>query len=284
VNKKTSNPTIGSWLIKSSQLLLNISETPQLDAHLIAAHVFQQSRTWVITHVEKQLSQDEILTLDGLLEKRLVNIPLPYILGQWEFFGMDFEVSPAVLIPRPETELLVEEAIEWLKRHPHMRNVADVGTGSGCIAISIACQIPNANITAIDISEETLQITSKNIERHARQKQIKLIQNNLLSNMTDTYDLICSNPPYIPSATLDQLQVKKHEPVLALDGGQDGLKVIGPLLGQAKSLLSANGMILIEIEASIGLSALNIAHANFPQRNCEIIKDLAGHDRILKIY
>jgi release factor glutamine methyltransferase len=211
------------------------------------------------------------------------------VLGHWEFYGLDFELTPDVLIPRPETELLVERAIKWLRASRVRRSVADVGTGSGCIAVTIAKHIPDAEIIATDISYPALVVAKRNARRHGVSKHIKFIQCDLLPPHADPlptdlrFDLVCANLPYIPTPTLRKLPVYGSEPSLALDGGTDGLDVLRRLLRIIPEWLAPNGMILLEIESSQGMSAVSLAYDAFESAEIHLHKDLAGQDRLVEI-
>ncbi len=158
------------------------------------------------------------------------------MLGHWEFFGLDFDITPDVLIPRPETELLVEKAIAWLQKFPAKRTIADIGTGSGAIAISIAVNIPNARILATDISSKALQVAQQNAIKHGVNGTIEFMECDLLPDQSkivsrqSSINLLCANLPYIPTQTLRNLTIYKREPTLALDGGEDGLDLFRKLL------------------------------------------------------
>lgn len=270
-----------SWLQHASAQLNVISDTPALDAQVLLADFLQQPRAWILAHNEEILNTQLETALNEALSQLVKGVPLPYLTGHWEFFGLDFAVTPDVLIPRPETELLVETALEWLQGHPQRRLAADIGTGSGCIAVSLAKQVSDLSVTAVDISRQALDVAAQNITAHAVEDQVRLVQGNLTQPLQGRFDLICSNPPYIPSEKLAGLAVAKHEPRLALDGGADGLTAISDLLQAAAHLLAKGGLMLVEIEAGQGESALALAHDLLPAANCTVLPDLAGHPRLL---
>ena len=209
------------------------------------------------------------------------------MLGEWEFYGLTFELTPDVLIPRPETELLVEQALEWLADRPAPLLAADVGTGSGCIAISLAVHAPRLRLLASDLSWRALQVARGNLARHRVEGQISLLQCDLLPPLSVPLDLLVANLPYIPSAVLPGLSVSLSEPPLALDGGLDGLDVIRRLLLSAapgqRPCLAPGGLLLLEIEASQGQAALSLARQSFPGAEIRLLPDLAGHDRALYV-
>ena len=274
-------------IVDLSSRLAPLSETARLEAQVLLAHILQKPRTWVLAHPEVELTAAQQNELERSTACRQQGEPLPYILGHWEFFGLDFIVSPAVLIPRPETELLVEQALEWLRNHPGCRKLADIGTGSGCIAIALAANLPGAQVLASDISPQALEIAQRNAAVHRVAERITFIQADLLNMSEDHYampfDLIAANLPYIPRHTLLNLPVYHTEPSLALDGGEDGLDLIRRLLEQAPLCLSPQGCLLLEIEAGQGADAQSLAQTTFPQAQIIVLPDLAGHDRLVVV-
>jgi release factor glutamine methyltransferase len=221
--------------------------------------------------------------MENLIGRRLGGEPLPYILGYWEFYGLEFQVTSQVLIPRPETELLVEEALKWLRAHPGRRRAADVGAGSGCISITLAQRVPDLRITALDTSRDALSVARHNASRLAPDRLIFLVQSDLLSAVNGPYDLVCANLPYIPSEILAGLEVSQHEPVLALDGGEFGLDLITRLLQSAPLWLADGGLLLLEIESGQGKIVPEIASQYLPQSRIQLLHDLAGHPRLVSI-
>jgi release factor glutamine methyltransferase len=271
----------------SSQPALT-SETPLLDAQVLLAHILNKPRAWLLAHPEVSLTEEQQQAYSQGLARLATGEPLPYLIGHWEFFGLDFRISPQVLIPRPETELLVEKALAWLDRHPGRRLAADVGTGSGCIAISLAVHQPDLQLLATDCSPEALQIASQNAERHGVSGRIRFQPANLLHlsepvNLPAGFDLIAANLPYIPSQTLKQLAVYGREPTQALDGGPDGLDLIRRLLVQARTLLAPGGLMLLEVEYRQGDLARALGEASFPTAQVSVDRDLAGQERLLVI-
>ena len=265
------------------------SEWPELDAQIILAHVMKHPRSWLLAHLETPLTSLQIDQTNEAVSQYLSGTPIPYIVGHWEFFGLDLDITKDVLIPRPETELLVEKAIAWLKASPERRTVADIGTGSGAIAVALAMHVPNARILATDISYEALKIAKHNAEKFHVHHKIEFLQCDILPQHIDQisteghFDLICANLPYIPTETLHTLPIYGSEPTLALDGGADGLDLYRRLLKLAPSWLAPNGKILLEIEAPQGVKALGLAYDFFNNLNIQLHQDLARHDRILEI-
>jgi release factor glutamine methyltransferase len=280
---------ISTFLEQTASRLSSVSDTPKLDAHVLLANILDKPRTWIEAHPEALLSRSQLATVKKAVSRLEAGEPLPYVLGHWEFFGLDLEITSDALIPRPETELLVERAIKWLQVTPARRTVADVGTGSGCIAIAIAKNIYDAKILATDISRPALELAHRNAYKHNVAKRINFVQCDLLLPHPDLlptdlhFDLICANLPYIPTRTLQGLRVYGREPILALDGGVDGLDLVRRLLRIAPEWLAPNGMLLLEIEASQGMSALSLAYDAFDNVEIHLHQDLAGQDRLVEI-
>jgi len=278
-----------SFLSDITSSLTSISDTPALDASVLLAHILRKRRTWVLAHPDLTLTTEQQNQLNESLAQLESGEPFPYVLGHWEFFGIDFDITPDVLIPRPETELLVEKAIAWLQASPTTRTVADIGTGSGAIAISIAVNVPHANILATDISKKALEVAKKNAQKSGVEQRIELVECDLLPSKPESFsaerhlDLICANLPYIPTETLYTLPVYGREPTVALDGGTDGLALVRRLLHRAPEWLAPDGLLLLEIEASRGVQALNLAYNLFSEARIRLHQDLTGKDRLLEI-
>jgi release factor glutamine methyltransferase len=281
------NPPI---LSEITDRLTPISDTPALDASVLLAHLVGRPRTWVMAHPEVQLTMEQQKQLDDSLRRLEGGESFPYVLGHWEFFRMEFDITPYVLIPRPETELLVERALAWLAKSPVRRTVADVGTGSGVIAVSIAVNMPDAHILATDISYKALQVAQNNAIKFDVGQRIDFVQCDLLPGHIPSlaterhFDLICANLPYIPTETLHSLPIYQREPTPALDGGEDGLALIRRLLQIGPEWLAPNGMMLLEIESTRGIQALNYACDLFSEATIDLHRDLAGQDRLLEIH
>jgi len=263
--------------------LSRMCDEPLLQAQVLLANTLNRPRSWILAHPETSISIDQ----QNLLLKNLARLemgePMPYITGRQEFFSLPFYVTPDVLIPRPETEILVEEALRWLSRQVSPQRIIDVGTGSSCIALSIAYNTTGHFIIASDISLNALHVARTNLSQHQQMKNVQLALANLLQPFLGPFDLLLANLPYIPSQKLEKLAVAKHEPILALDGGEDGLLLIRKLLEQARTRLSSTSLILLEIEYSQEQSASNIAKDIFPEADIRVINDLSGMPRILRI-
>lgn len=250
---------------------------------MLLARVMRKSRAWILAHPEVALSKDEEALLHANLERLQKGEALPYVLGEWEFYDLVFSLTPQVLIPRPETELLVDEALKWLGTARPNRLACDVGTGSGCIAVTLAAHVPDLHVLAVDISLPALEVAASNAERHSVSGQIDFLQNNLLKGIGGHFDLICANLPYVPNQVLEGLAVAQKEPQLALDGGVDGLDLIRKLLKDTPRKLTPGGLLLLEIEAGQGEAVLELARDIFPDSNPKVLADLAGLDRLLAV-
>jgi release factor glutamine methyltransferase len=283
-----TNKTVGATLDGLIPRLEKTSDSPGLDAQVVLARVLEKPRSWVVAHPEAPLTRSRSAALEALVARLEKGKPLPYVLGRWDFFGLEFEVTPDVLIPRPETEMLVERALAWLRKGG-MGNgesrVLDVGTGSGCIAISLAVNAPQLRVTATDVSIAALKVARRNAEKLHVSDQITFLEADLIPNplLPDPFSLILANLPYIPTQTLRALPIYDREPTVALDGGMDGLVLIRKLLSQAPDLLAPGGLLLMEIEASEGPVALSLAYDAFSEAEIHLHKDLAGRDRLLEV-
>lgn len=273
----------GRALAGLTRKLAALTGTPGLEAQMLLAHVLGCSRTRLLAHPETELGAAQTAQLNNLAARRLAGEPLPYLIGRWEFYGLIFTVTPAVLIPRPETELLVETALVWLQNHPGRQRAADVGSGSGCIAITLALHCADLWLAAVDRSAAALAVAQQNARQHGVEQRVAFFQGNLLAAAAGPLDLVCANLPYIPSPTVDTLPVTRFEPRLALDGGPDGLDLIRRLLVQLASRLAPGGLALFEIEAGQGQSALAAARQILPRAACCVLPDLAGLSRLLKV-
>ncbi|MBM3151576.1 MAG: peptide chain release factor N(5)-glutamine methyltransferase [Chloroflexi bacterium] len=261
-----------------------VTGTPGLDSAVLLAEVLEQPRSWALAHPDVDLSPPQQAAVMEAVARLEAGEPLPYVLGHWEFHGLDFIVTPQALIPRPETELLVEAALAWLERHPQRRRGLDVGTGSGCIALTLAHNIQDLQMVATDISPAALEVAARNAARLALTERVGFERCDLLPPPgSPPFDLVTANLPYIPTAELHRLPVYGREPSLALDGGVDGLDLIRRLLAGAPDLLPRGGLALLEIEASQGLAALSLAYDAFSEARISLRQDLAGRDRLVRI-
>jgi len=259
-------------------------DAPALTAQALLAQVLGLTRTQVLTQPERVLSAAEQAAFASVVARAAAGEPLAYLLGWREFYGLTFEVNPHVLVPRPETELLVD-----LARARHPRRALDVGTGSGCIAVALAVHVPEVEITALDVSPEALALARRNAATHGVAERVHFVQSDLLAalaavaNPAPPFDLLCANLPYIDTAELRALPVSAHEPALALDGGPGGLVLIERLLAQAPPYLKPGAALLLEIGATQDAAALALAQAAFPAAEVRVERDLAGLDRVVVV-
>jgi release factor glutamine methyltransferase len=261
-----------------------------LAAELLLMHVLQRDRTWLYAHPEFELSPEDAAAYAQLIERRSEGVPTQYLTGRQEFWGLEFEVGPGVLIPRPETEHVIEVALDRLgARRAEPLRIADVGTGSACIAIALARELPRAEIVATDISAAALDYAHRNAARHRVSNRIQFLKTDLLETAIEApnsgesrFDLIVSNPPYVgrnDAASLPR-EVREHEPVEALFAGDDGLKIYPALIEQAARKLAPNGFLVLELGYNGALdvgSLLSAPHWS----DLRVTRDLAGIERVI---
>jgi len=264
------------------------TENPFIEAELLLSYVVERSRTQIYTEPEKKLTGAEIKKLRYLLWRRLNHEPIQYILKQCEFYGLAFYVDYGVLIPRPETEILVDEAIRFsrsLHQHKEQLRIADVGTGSGVIAICLALALPNAKIYATDISTSALRIARINCVRHKVDERIELLQGNLLEPLTQPVDIVVANLPYVKESEFANLapEITRFEPDIALLGGESGLEKIRQLVKQIPGRLNQDGGFLLEIGEGQGETVRSMVRNYFPQATIHLIPDLSGIDRVVRV-
>lgn len=258
-------------------------ESPRLTAEVLLAHILRQDRMYLYVHFDQPLEQDEREQFKTLIRQRVQGIPTQYLTGKQEFWSLEFQVAPGVLIPRSETEHLVETAIQLAAQFSEP-SIVDIGTGSGAIAISLKNELPHAKIYAGDISETALKIAIANGNSLLDDSNsISFLQGDLFEPFSGmTFDLIVSNPPYISAAEYNTLayEVKDHEPKQALHAGEKGLDVYHRLIAEATSYLTSNGYILVEIGCGQKNAVVDIFQkCEFVIK--EIIKDYAGIDRVV---
>ena len=253
-------------------------ESPQLDAQLLMASALGLPRLQVIAHPERILSAAEETLFERMVERRATRYPLAYIIGEREFFGLTFVVSKAVLIPRPETEILVEECLKRLRPNAV---IADIGTGSGAIAVALGVGIPDARIYATDSSDDALKVAKANVENHGLADRVSIVRGDMLDPLIEMgleVDAIVSNPPYIPTGAIETLEPEvRQEPIQALDGGADGLDAYVKLFPEALALAR---MVAVEIGIEQAGPVSKIAKAAGWQE-VEVIRDLAGIERVV---
>jgi release factor glutamine methyltransferase len=267
----------------------NNIDSPRLISEMLMSHVLGGERIDLYANVDRIASEAELDSLRSYVKRTLDNEPVQYIVGKVWFLGSEFNVNASTLIPRTCTETIIEQTV----RHSEATNnssstirIADIGTGSGCIAITLANALPNSKITATDISEDALVLAQENAKLHDVHEQITFSLGDCMDPLTslEPFDVICSNPPYIPNhefSTLDP-NVRDWEPMIALSGGQDGLKIIRPLIETAPDCLVPGGMLIMEIATSINEEVLKLAQSSSSLKDESILKDQFGDDRFLK--
>jgi release factor glutamine methyltransferase len=257
-----------------------------LTAELLLMHALGHDRAWIYSHPEMSIDDGVAQKFWELVSQRASGVPTQYLTGKQEFWGLEFQVTPAVLIPRPETEHLIEVTIEKLAEWQGQKNlrIADIGTGSGCIAVTLAYEFSQAEIFATDISGAALEIARRNAERHGVLEQIRFVECDLLgaAGKEELFDVIVSNPPYIARSEELQLQreVREHEPHEALFGGMAGSEIYARLIAEAAPHLRSRGLLVIEI----GYGAANEIRSmldNAPWKDVRVTNDLAGIPRII---
>ena len=298
-NRSESMNKISEWkaseTITVREAVLNISKSLRgagiaehvLEAELLLGEALDMDRAALYASFNEAAPASGLHRLDKLLTRRLTREPLPYILGRREFYGMSLEVNPGVFIPRPETELLVDEAIRLAGRMPvrPALSIVEVGTGSGAIALALAPRLPDAEILATDISQQALTTAQANAERHGLRNRIRFTRCDLLSCVLGPVDLLIANLPYVSSADIASLEpeIRVFEPREALDGGDDGLRLIRRFLSEARRVMRGNGAILLEMDPHQMDATETAARSHWPSTATIRHKDLAGLDRALSI-
>ena len=260
-------------------------ESPQLDAELLLAYVLGVNRAAILARPEHRLTPKQLTRYRDLVARRGGREPLAYIVGHREFFGLDFMVDHRVLIPRPETELLVEHALDIAHRTAAPLRIADVGAGSGAIAVALAVHLPGATVYALDHSADALEVVAENARRHRVSGRVHCLHSDLLSALLGPVDLITANLPYVTTGEWRELapEIRTHEPRSALDGGRDGLALIGRLLATAGPYIRPAGAILLEIGAGQGVAVTTLARECLPQARVQLVQDYAGLDRLVVV-
>jgi len=265
----------------------NEIESPRLISEMLLTHLFGGPRIDLYANVNRIATNAERETLRSYVKRTLEHEPVQFIVGKTWFNGMEFLVDDSTLIPRTCTETIVEQALHFAKQTDSSPvRIADIGTGTGCIAITIAVHLKDVEMIATDISSQALSLAEKNAKRQGVQHQITFREGDGLGPITSLppFDIICSNPPYIPDEEMNSLDpnVAMWEPKLALSGGRDGLDIIRPLLEQSGDCLAQSGVLLVEIASSIGNKVLELATANPAFKEAKILRDRYGDDRFLR--
>jgi len=261
-------------------LLEASTQIARRDAELLLAHILREPRTWLLAHPEAELTAQQAAALLALTQRRAAGEPLQYLTGIQEFYGLTLRVTPAVLIPRPETEHLVEAVLAWAQPQLKPLRLLDIGTGSGAIALALAANEPSAEILATDISLDALEIARDNALRLGLADRIRFLQSDLLPPNEDPFDVIASNPPYIPSLDAPTLQreVLDHEPHTALFAGPDGLDIYRRLIPAARIALRESGLLALEIGFG---QRVALTHLLTGWNNIRFLNDYADIPRVV---
>ena len=280
-------PTLREFLRDSRRRLAEAGTLePRLESEVILTDVLGIPRHRLYAYQDDTIPDEAAETLEKAVQRRIRREPLAYILGHREFYGVDLTVGPGVMVPRPETEMLIERAMlvcmERMERAGLV--VADVGTGSGGIAVNLAMHLPGVRLYATDISADALEVARVNVDKFGLGQRVTLLKGDLLEPLPGRVDVIVANLPYIPSARLKDLQPElAWEPRTALDGGADGMVMLRRLMGQAAGKLAVDGVMLLEIDPGQGEPLRRMATRLFPAAATSVEKDLAGLDRIFVV-
>ena len=270
-------------LVKGIKILKDAKiEAPVVDAGVMLCHVMDCDRTWLYAHSDEKLDDYSIEKYSINLSKRCTGMPVQYITGKQEFMGLEFHVNQDVLIPRSDTEILVEEVIEIGKKKAHIVKILELGTGSGCIAVSTAYYLKNSFIIAADISGKALEIARMNALKHSVSGRIEYMRSNLFDKIDMSgFDIIVSNPPYARRREIPELQreVRDYEPELALDGGEDGLDFYRSIIGKAPEYLKKKGILAFEVGMLQSKEVVRLMKGSF--HDIVVKKDLAGIERVV---
>jgi release factor glutamine methyltransferase len=261
---------------------------PRLDAEVLLSHVLKKDRAWLITHISDPLDNGTVKLFESVIDRRTRREPLQYITGMQEFWGLEFIVTSDVLIPRPETELLVETALKIMQSASRQATIIDLCTGSGCVAVSMAKEIGNARIFATDKSNRALAVARENARRHDVSDRIRFLEGDLYEPLEELdirgqADIITANPPYIRSGDLPMLQpeVRDYEPKIALIAGPEGIEIQQRVLATSPEFLKKHGALIMEMGMGQAEELKRMVAETGAYSTQEILKDLAGIDRVI---
>jgi release factor glutamine methyltransferase len=260
----------------------------RLDAEVLLAHIIRKDRVWLITHRDDALDQKNQREFDEALRRRTQREPLQYIIGNQEFWGLEFKVTPDVLIPRPETELIIEAALAIVQDRNRQLRIIDLCTGSGCIAVSLAKELTSAHVIATDVSERALAVARENARNHGVADRIRYLEGDLFGPLEELdlrgrVDIMASNPPYVRAGDLAALQpeVKDHEPQMALIAGPEGTEIAKRIIRTAPEYLKKNGALIMEMGLGQAEALTRMAEETGAYGKPGILKDLAGIERVI---
>ena len=266
----------------------NVAE-PRTSAEVLLAHAVSQDRLFLYLNYDRPMEPEELSIFRNYIKRRVAGEPNQYITGVQEFWSLPFQVNPDVLIPRPETEILVEAVLDFVHNNEPAAtalNIVDIGTGSGAIAIALAKELPDAAVVAVDISMQALELARENARNHQVERQLKFVCSDMLSAVSravENFGVVVSNPPYVSQADFQQLprEIRDHEPHYALEGGPDGLGVISRIIAQAPAVLCQSGCLFLEIGAGQADSIAQLVAESKHYQSFRILKDYGGNNRVL---
>lgn len=285
--------TISSLLEKGIELLGEGDYfNPLLDAQILLMHLLDVNKIYLYSHNDEIVEEKVVEKFLELIKLRKKRYPLQYIIGKQEFMGLDFKVKQGVLVPRPDTEILVEKIIDIVKsgyfKNKEKINIVDIGTGSGAITLSLAHFLENAFVYSVDISNIALSVAKENAKLHDLENQVKFLNGSLFEPLNDEnlegkVDILVSNPPYIPTKIIEELQteVSTYEPKLALDGGEDGLDFYRDIIKESNNFMSKTSIIAFEIGHDQASALKNLLEKNGNFENITVLTDLSGLDRVI---
>jgi len=277
---------IGAIVVAAAHLLSSNGDyqTARIEAEVLVRQALSITRGQLYSRLDSEFPSERMKEFLSMLQRRIAGEPVAYIIGHREFYGLDFLVDPRVLVPRPETELVVEAVLSRFEGNTPV-TIADVGTGSGAIAVSLAVSLPGAEIFAIDCSAAALEVAAVNVARHGVDGRVRLVQGDLLQSVHSRLDIVVANLPYVPHPRLGVLprDVRDFEPLSALDGGEDGLDHYRRLLVQARERADLPKWITIEIDPEQRESISEFAYQLFPSAKVHVLKDYAGMDRVISV-
>lgn len=257
------------------------ADSPRLDAELLLAHALGLRRLDLYLKFDRPLTEHELSAYRSLVARRAKGEPVAYLAGHKEFMGLDFAITPAVLVPNPDTEVLVQEAIAIARAAERPVRVADVGTGSGCIAIAVAHYAPNATVVASDVASDALEVAARNVASHNLGQRVQLVCGDLMAPFTGSFDLVCANLPYVAMGSRLPAEVLA-QPSGALYAEGDGSALVSRLLAEAPARLNPGGRVLAEVDMSMIGPAIEAAEAGFSHHR--VIRDLSGRERVVEAW
>ena len=257
------------------------SDSSRLDAEVLLAHSLALRRLDLYLKFDRPLTEGELSVYRGLVARRAKGEPVAYLVGHKEFMGLDFDVTPDVLIPNPDTEVLVQRAVAIARESDRPLRVADVGTGSGCIAIAVAHYAPNTEVWASDVSRAAMEVAGRNVAKHGVRDRVHLVLGDLMSAMGGDFDLVCANLPYVAAGTSLPAEVRA-QPAMALYAEDRGAAMVTRLLDAAPVRLRPGGRVLAELDPSIAGAVAEVAARQFAGHR--LLRDIGGHDRVLEAW